>query len=93
MFPMVFFIHMKPIQCETETADRTNLSTKNKYIVAPQIGQHSVVVKRLHCNDKEVGSNPTTTRNEKQTLGDAPTEGSPMVQQDLNGKPEMLMLN
>ena len=26
--------------------------------------QSSVVVKRPHCNDKDVGSNPTATRNE-----------------------------
>ena len=37
------------------------------------------MVKRPHCNDENVGSNPTTTRNENQTLGDLPTEGSPRV--------------
>ena len=37
-----------------------------------------VAVKRPHWNDKDVGSNPTTSRNEKRTLGDAPTQGSPM---------------
>ena len=42
-------------------------------------GQSSVVVKRPHCYHGDVGSNPTTTRNENQTLGDPPTEGSPRV--------------
>ena len=42
--------------------------------------QSSVVVKRLQRNDKDVDLNPTTTRNETRTLGDAPSEGSPMVQ-------------
>ena len=32
--------------------------------------QDRVAVKRLLCNDKDVGSNPAATRNEKQTLGD-----------------------
>ena len=44
-----------------------------------------VVVKRLHSEGKDVGSNPAAT--EKRTLGDPPTEGSPMVQQDLSGRP------
>ena len=51
------------------------------------IGQTRVAVKRQLCNDKDVGSNPTDTRNEKRTLGDPPTEGSPMVQQYLSGRP------
>ena len=41
--------------------------------------QNRVAVKRSHCNANDVGPNPTATRNEKQTLGDTPTEGSPMV--------------
>ena len=41
----------------------------------------SLVVERPHCNDKDVDSNPTTARNENQTLGASPppTEGSPRV--------------
>ena len=42
-------------------------------------GQSSVVIKRPHCYHGDVGSNPTTTRNENQTLGDPPTEGSQRV--------------
>ena len=48
-------------------------------------GQERVVVKRLYSEDKDVRSNPTAT--EKRTLGDPPTEGSPIVQQDLSGRP------
>ena len=43
------------------------------------------MVKRPHREDKDVGSNPAA--NEKRTLGHPPTEGSPMVQQDLSGRP------
>ena len=32
--------------------------------------QNRVAVKRPHCNHKDVGSNPTATRNEKRTFGD-----------------------
>ena len=46
--------------------------------------QDRVVVKRLHCEDKDVGSNPAAS--EKQTLGDHPTKRSPTVQQDLSGR-------
>ena len=48
-------------------------------------GQDRVVVKRPHREDKDVGSNPAVT--EKRTFGDPPTEGSPMVRQDLSGRP------
>ena len=46
-------------------------------------GQSGAAVTRPHGNDQDLGSNPTT-RNEKRTLGGPHTEGSPMVQQDLN---------
>ena len=52
-------------------------------------GQSGVVVARLHGNTQDVGSNPAVTRNKKRTLGKSPTEGSPMVQQDLSGRPAM----
>ena len=53
-------------------------------------GRHSTAVTRPHCNDKDVGSNPAAARNENWTLGKAPcTEGAPVVQQDLNGRPAM----
>ena len=52
-------------------------------------GQSGAVVARPHGNTQDVGSNPAVTRNEKRTLGDPPTEGSPMVQQDLSGRPAM----
>ena len=43
-------------------------------IIEPDIlgmgGQSTAAVPRPHCNDKDVGSNPASTRNEKQTLGD-----------------------
>ena len=56
------------------------------------------MVKRPNCNDKDVGSNPTATRNEKRTLGESPTEGSPMVQTEYqwktsDGKAENVKLN
>ena len=41
-------------------------------ILAHVPNQSSVVVKHPHRNDKDVGSNPTTTRNGKQTLGGPP---------------------
>ena len=50
-------------------------------------GQDSVAVKRPHSKTKDMGSNPAATMNEKRTLGDPPTEGGPMVQQDLSGRP------
>ena len=53
------------------------------------LGLSGAVVARPHGNTQDVGSNPAVTRNEKQTLGDPPTEGSPMVQQDLSGRPAM----
>ena len=43
----------------------------------------SVAVKRLHREDKDVGSNPAATA--KWTLGDPSTEGGPIV--DVSGKP------
>ena len=43
------------------------------------------MVKRPLRNDKDVGSNPAAAMNEKWTLGDAPTEGGPRIQQDLSG--------
>ena len=36
-------------------------------------------LRRPRRNDKDVGSNPAATRNEKSDIGDPPTEGSPMV--------------
>ena len=54
-----------------------------------QVDPSSVVVKRLHCYHRDVGSNPTTTRNENQTLG---TPLQKVVQgpgQDLSGRPAM----
>ena len=47
-----------------------------------------VAVTCPHCNDKDVGSNPAATRNEKWTW-EAPTEDSPIVRQDLSGRPAM----
>ena len=52
-------------------------------------GQSGAVVSRPHGNDQDVVSNPAATRHEKRTLGGPPTEGSPMVQQDLSGRPAM----
>ena len=53
-------------------------------------GRHSTAVTRSHCNDKDVDSNPAAARNENWTLGKAPcTEGAPVVQQDLSGRPAM----
>ena len=42
-------------------------------------GQSSVVVKCPHCNNKDVGLNPTATRNKNQTLGDSSAEDSQRV--------------
>ena len=56
-------------------------------------GQSRVAVERLHCNDKDVGSNPTTTRNEKRTLGGRLQKVAPLSEQDLSGRPAMLKLN
>ena len=52
-------------------------------------GQSGAAVTRPHGNHQDVGSNPASARNEKRILGGPPTEGSPMVQQDLNGRPAM----
>ena len=52
-------------------------------------GQSGAVVAHPHGNTQDMGSNPAATRNEKQILGDPPTEGSPMVQQDLSRRPAM----
>ena len=57
-----------------------------KYISSNLGGQDWVAAKRMLRNDKDVGSNPAPTRNKKQTLGDSPTEGSPMVQQGPSGR-------
>ena len=56
-------------------------------------GQSGTAVRRPHGNDQDMGSNPAATRNEKWALGGPPTEGSPMVQQDLSGRPAMSKLN
>ena len=52
-------------------------------------GQSGIAVTRPHGNHQDMGSNPAAARNKKRTLGSPPTEGSPMVQQDLNGRPAM----
>ena len=52
-------------------------------------GQSGTAVTRPHGNHQDVGSNHAAARNEIWTLGGPPTEGSPMVQQDLNGRPTM----
>ena len=49
-------------------------------------GQHRVAVKCPHCNGKDMGLNPTATSNEKMDIGRHPTEGGPMVLQDLSGR-------
>ena len=51
------------------------------------------MVKRPHCNNKDVGFNPTTTRNENQTLGDPLQKVVQGSEQDLSGRPAMLKLN
>ena len=52
--------------------------------------RHSTAVTRPLCKGKDVGSNPADDRNENWTLGKAPcTEGAPVVQQDLSGRPAM----
>ena len=56
-------------------------------------GKSGAAVKCPHGSDQDVGSNPAAARNEKWTFGGPPTEGSPMVQQDLNGRPAMSKLN
>ena len=48
-------------------------------------GQDRVELNRLHHEDRDVGSNPAATK--KWTFGDPPTEGNPMVQQDMSGRP------
>ena len=58
-------------------------------------GQNRVVVKHLDYNDKDVGSNPITGRNEKKTdIGGTPlqkvAQGS---KQDLSGQPAIIKLN
>ena len=55
-------------------------------------GQSRAAVARPHRNDKDVGSNPGSTRNENRTFGDPCTEGPPKVQQDLNGRPAISKL-
>ena len=50
-------------------------------------------VRRPHGSHQDTGSNPAAARNEKWTFGAPPTEGSPMVQQDLSGRPAMSKLN
>ena len=57
----------------------SNFSSHIFHVTLNLGGQSSIVVKYLHCNDKDVGSNHTATRNEKRTLGGRPTEGSTMV--------------
>ena len=52
-----------------------------------------VAVKLPPCNNMDVGSNPAATKNEKWTLGYPPTEGSPIFQQDLRGRPAVLKLS
>ena len=51
------------------------------------------MVKRLHCYHRDVGSNPTTTRNENQTLGTSLQKVAQGSEQDLSGRPAMLKLN
>ena len=48
----------------------------------PLRGRDRVAVKHPHRKDKDMGSNPAVIK--KRTLGDPPTEGSPMIQQDLS---------
>ena len=50
-------------------------------------GANYVAVKRLRCDGKDVGSNPTTTRNENGNWEAPCTEGALMVQLDLSGRP------
>ena len=56
-------------------------------------GQNRLVVKLPHCNHKDVGSNPTATRNGKRTLGDLPREGGPMVWTGSQWKTSHVKLN
>ena len=56
-------------------------------------GQSRVVIKRPHCNNEDVGLNPTTTRNENQTLGGPLQKVAQGSEQDLSGRPAMLKLN
>ena len=53
-------------------------------------GQSSVVVKRPHCYYKDVGSNPTTTRNKNQTLPPpSPQKVTQGSGQDLSGRKDL----
>ena len=53
-------------------------------------GQDRVVVKTVLRKDKDVGLNPAATRNKKNGHWvDLCTEGAPIVQQDLSGRPAM----
>ena len=56
-----------------------NPDPEDIWVISKFGGQSSAVVKRPHCNHKDVGSNPTTARNDNQTLKGPPTEGSPRV--------------
>ena len=50
-------------------------------------GQHSVAVKRPPREHQDVGSSPAAIMNEKTDIGKMPpSEGGPMVQQDLSGR-------
>ena len=51
--------------------------------------QRRVAVKRLHCNDKDGGSNPAVSRNEDRTLGDPLQMVAHGFKQDLSGRPAM----
>ena len=49
-------------------------------------GLDRVAVRRPYCDHKDVGSNPTATKNENWTLGKPPAQEVPQkVQKDLSG--------
>ena len=52
-------------------------------------GVSSVVVERPHYYHKDVSSNPSTTRNENQTLGTPPQKAAQGSGHDLGGRPVM----
>ena len=53
------------------------MNAEHKSVCNLLVAKSSIVVKRLHCNDKDVGPNPTATRDKKMDIERPPAQHVP----------------